>query len=99
MCNENYEWHNVYMEKFTGNAPGYWTQKMFAEKMKSLERSRKAQKNPNFRRRARYTQLEKEMDYGEAAVEAAENAAREDTAIDCSTAMLMYQVKQYAVLI
>lgn len=92
MCNENYAWHDNYMEMFTGEGPGFWTKKMFAEKSKALARVRKSQKNPNFTRRSKNVQEEKETDYGEEAVEAAENSARENSVVDVESMRLTYQV-------
>lgn len=96
MCNENYAWHDTYMETFTGEAPGFWTKKMFTEKAKALERSRKSQRNPNFNRRSKHVHHEKETDYGEEAVEAAERAAQGATCdssdIDVESLRLKYQV-------
>lgn len=95
MCNEGYAWHEVYMKVFTGESPGFWTRKMFEQKSKSLERSRRARKNPNFTRRSKTAQLEKETDYGEAAVEEAENAAREHVVVDVDNMRLKYQVNLF----
>lgn len=82
------------MEKFTGEAPGYFTKKMFVEKAQSLERSRKSQKNPNNNRRSKHVQKEKDTDYGEAAVEAAEITALEQSVVDVETMRQKYQVMQ-----
>lgn len=92
MCNEGYKWHDTYMEMFTGEAPGFWTKKMFDEKAKSLARSRKSQANPNSKRRSKHIQKEKETDYGEEAVEAAENAALEQSVVDVVSMRLKYKV-------
>lgn len=92
MCNEGYAWHDSYMETFTGQPPGFWTKKMFAEKTKSLERSRKTQKKTKFKRRSKNVPQEKEVDYGEEAVEAAENAMYENSNIDVGELRLKYQV-------
>lgn len=83
------------MEMFTGQAPGFWTRKMFEEKSKTLKRSRKAQRNPNFHRRSGVIQHDKETDYGEEAVEAAENAARDNLVVDVPTMRLQYKVGSF----
>lgn len=72
--NEGYTWHNKHMETFTGEPPGHWMNKMIAVKSKALERTRAAQRRPNFTRRSKSKHLEIEKDYGEAAVVAFEEA-------------------------
>lgn len=92
MCNEGYLWHETHMETFTGDVPGYWTKKMFSEKTRALELTRRARKSPNYSRRSKNALREKEVDYGEEAVEAAENAARETMVIDINTMRNKYKV-------
>nr|XP_029732893.1 uncharacterized protein LOC115268861 [Aedes albopictus] len=92
MCNEGYLWHETHMETFTGDVPGYWTKKMFSEKTRALELTRRARKSPNYSRRSKNALREKEVDYGEEAVEAAENEARETMAIDINTMRNKYKI-------
>lgn len=70
--NEGYRWHQKFMKLFTGEDPGYWWHKMVQERGKSLARTRKNQTSPGFKRRGPNTAHEVEVDYGPAAVEAAE---------------------------
>lgn len=70
--NEGYDWHLKYMKLFTGEAPGFWMHKMIKVRGKNHARVRKAQTSPGFKRRTLNTAQEVEVDYGEAAVAAAE---------------------------
>lgn len=78
------------MEAFTGERPGYWMRKMVDVKSKALERTRAAQKHPQFSRRSKNRNDEVEKDYGEAAVAAFEEAS--DEIIDVFEMKQRYEV-------
>ncbi|XP_062557727.1 uncharacterized protein LOC134222581 [Armigeres subalbatus] len=70
--NEGYKWHDEYMYRYTGERPGYWLRRMFQRKNAAYMCTKKIQSSPGFVRRKPVAYEEIERDYGEDAVDAAE---------------------------
>lgn len=87
--NEHFTWHDKYMEMYTGERPGFYMKKMIREKTISSEFTKKTQKRPGFTRRKATYYDEIELDYGEDAVTAAEEA---QTAFELPGMEAKYQV-------
>lgn len=90
--NENYTWHDKYMESYTGERPGFYMKKMIREKNYASEFTKKIQKRPGFTRRKATNNEEIELDYGEDAVAAAEEA---EAVYELSEVEEKYQVNNF----
>lgn len=72
--NEDFSWHDKYMEMYTGECPGFYMKKMIREKTNASLHTKKIQQRPGFSRRKTTSYDEIELDYGEDAVCAMEEA-------------------------